>query len=103
MPGYERNAIPDEHRDHADDELVDRVFVKKRGDELAASHQPDVLAGELSKTAHERADWTLHELHAGRGVGWRRVAGEHDVPALPGGRPPQAQARPARLPAKYMR
>jgi hypothetical protein len=37
-PRYERNAIPDEDRDHADDELVDRLFVKKGGDELASAN-----------------------------------------------------------------
>ena len=36
-PRYERNAIPNEHRDHTDDEIVDRVFVKKGGDELTAA------------------------------------------------------------------
>jgi len=62
-PRYEWNAIPNEHRDHTDDELVNRVFVKKGGDELTAAHQPDVLAGLLPKTAHEWADGTVHELH----------------------------------------
>ena len=36
-PRYERNAILNEHRDHTDDDLVDRVFVKKGGDELTAA------------------------------------------------------------------
>ena len=61
---YQWNAIPNEHRDHGDDELVDRVLVEKGGNELAAAHQPDVLARLLSKTAHEWADRTVHELHA---------------------------------------
>src|SRR5206468_6835760 len=60
-PRDEWNAIANEHRDHPDDELVDRVLVEKRGDELTAAHQPDVLARLLSKTAHERADRTVHE------------------------------------------
>src|SRR5260370_36789242 len=61
---YQWNAIPNEHWGHTDDELVDRLLVKKGGDELAAAHQPDILAGLLSKTAHEWADCTVHELHA---------------------------------------
>jgi hypothetical protein len=63
-PRYERNAITNKHWGHADDELVDRVVVKKGGDQLAASHQPDILARLVSKTAHEWADCTVHELHA---------------------------------------
>ncbi len=63
-PRYQWNAIPNEHWGHTDDELVDRPLVKKGGDELAAAHQPDILARLLSKTAHEWADCTVHELHA---------------------------------------
>src|SRR6266849_2018945 len=60
---YQWNAIPNEHWGHTDDELVDRLLVKKGSDELAAAHQPDILARLLSKTAHEWADCTVHELH----------------------------------------
>ena len=63
-PRYQWNAIANEYWDHADDELIDCLLVKKRGDELAAAHQPDVLARVLSKTAHEWPDCTVHELHA---------------------------------------
>src|SRR6266513_1405078 len=58
---YQWNAISNKNWDHADDELVDRVLVKKGGDELAAAHQPDILARVLAKTAHEWADCTIHE------------------------------------------
>ena len=61
---YQWNAIPNKHWRHSDDELVDRLRVKKGGDELAAAHQPDILARLLSKTAHECSDCTVHELHA---------------------------------------
>src|SRR5205809_4566960 len=44
-PRDQWNAIPDEHRDHTDDELVDRALVEEGGDEPASAHQPDVLAG----------------------------------------------------------
>jgi hypothetical protein len=63
-PRYQWNAIPNKHWGHTDDELVDRLLVKKGGDEFAAAHQPDILARVLSKTAYERADCTAHELHA---------------------------------------
>src|SRR5437773_2229163 len=81
-PRDQWNAIPDEHRDHTDDELVDRALVEEGGDEPASAHQPDVLAGLFPEAAHERADFTACELHARRGVGRRRVAGEDDVPTL---------------------
>ena len=61
---YQWNAVPNKHGDHTDDELVDRLSVKKGGDEIAPAHQPDILARLLSKTAHEWADCTVHELHA---------------------------------------
>jgi hypothetical protein len=81
-PRYQWNAIPNKHRGHTDDELVDRVLVKKGGDELAAPHQPDILARALSKTGHERADWPVHKFHAWRRAGWPRLTGEDDVPTL---------------------
>ena len=40
------------------------TFVFSRHAPPAAAHQPDILAGPLSKTAHEWADCTVHELHA---------------------------------------
>src|SRR2546430_6289101 len=75
-PRYQWNAIPNKHWGHTDDELIDRLLVKKGGDDLAAAHQPDVLARLLSKTAHEWTDGTVHELHAWRGVGWWRMTRE---------------------------
>src|SRR6267143_4907356 len=69
-PRYQRDAVPNENGDHADDELVDRLRVKKRGDDLSTAHQPDILARLLSKTGHEWADCNVRELHAWRGVDW---------------------------------
>jgi len=62
-PPYQWNSISDKHRHHGDHELVDRMFVKKRGDELAAAHQPNILARLLSKTAYEWTDLIVHKLH----------------------------------------
>src|SRR5262249_3756944 len=92
-PRYQWNAIPNEYGDHTDDELVDHLLVQKGGDELAAAHQPDVLAGMLAKTAYEGADGAADELHAWRGVGRWRMAGEDDVPTLRVELRPQAQAQ----------
>src|SRR5258708_728293 len=102
-PRDQWNAIPNEHRGHADDELVDRAIVKKGGDELASAHQPDVLARLLSKTAYERADRTAHELHTRRGVGRWRLTGEDDVPTFRVELRPQGQGRLVGLPAKQLR
>src|SRR5689334_4210493 len=76
---YQWNAVPNKHRDHTDHKLVDRVLVKKRGDELAATHQPDVLAGLVSKPAYVWTDGAVHKLHAWRNVGRWRVTGKDDV------------------------
>src|SRR2546429_6128954 len=81
-PRYQGDAVPNENGGHTDDELVDRLRVKKRGDDLATAHQPDILARPLSKTAHEWADCIVHELHARRNVSRRRMTGENDGPTL---------------------
>src|ERR1700716_843400 len=97
---YQWNAVPNKHWGHTDDELIDHLLVEKGRDELAAAHQPDILARVLSKTAHERGDCTVHELHAWRGVGWWRTTGEDDVPTLRVELRSQAQAHLVSLPAK---
>src|SRR5437667_864431 len=61
-PRQQWDPLPDENGGHTNDELVDRPRVKKRGDDLAAAHQPDILARPLAKTAHEWADCIVHEL-----------------------------------------
>src|SRR5256885_8014632 len=60
----ERNAVPDEDRHDADDELVDRLGVEKGGNDLAAAHQPDVLTGPFAKSPNECGDVAVHEFHA---------------------------------------
>src|SRR5207249_10318765 len=63
-PRYQWDAVPNENGDHTDDELVDRLRVKKRGDDPATAHQPDILARLRSKAAHEWPDGIVHELHS---------------------------------------
>jgi hypothetical protein len=63
-PRYQWDAVPNENGDHTDDELIDRLRVKKRGDDLSTAHQPNILARLLSKMPHEWADCIVHELHA---------------------------------------
>ena len=60
---YQWNAVSNKDWDHADDELVDRVLIEKGGDQIAAAHQPDILAGLLSKTAYEWPNAAVHELN----------------------------------------
>ena len=61
---YQWNAIANEDWGYTDDELIDCLLVKKGGDEVAAAHQPDILAGLLSKTVYELSDCAVHEFHA---------------------------------------
>src|SRR5438309_11481678 len=98
-PRYQGDAVPNENGGHTDDELVDRLRVKKRGDDLATAHQPDILACVLSKTIHERTDCIVHELHAWRYVGWRRMTREDDVPIFRVELRSHAQTRFVGLPA----
>src|SRR4030095_830778 len=102
-PRYQWNAIPDKHWGHTDDEIVDCLLVKKRGDELAAAHQPDILAGERSKTVHKWADGIVHKLDAWRDIGWWRMTGEDDGPAPRVELRSHAQARLVGFPAKHRR
>src|SRR5512143_3832585 len=76
------DAVADEQRYDTDDELVDRLLVEKGRDEVAAAHQPDVLAGLLSKSAYVGPDRIVHELHARRDIGWRPMTREDDARTL---------------------
>jgi hypothetical protein len=102
-PRYQGNAITYEHWNHTDHELVDRLLVEEGGDEITAAHQPEVLPGLLSETAHEWADGAVHELHALRDIWRRRMAGENDGPVLRVELRPQPQTRLVGLPAKDLR
>src|SRR5215510_3823066 len=99
---YEWNTVSNKDWDYTDDELVDCLLVEKASDELAAAHQPDILARLFSKTAYEWADRTAHELHACRGVGWWRITRENDVATRVKFRT-HSQARFVGLTAKYLR
>src|SRR5947207_11218354 len=80
-PRDQRDAVPNEHGDHTDGELVDRLRVEKRGDDLATAHQPDVLAGLFSQMAHQWADGIIHELHLCRSVSRPGMTGADEVPS----------------------
>src|SRR6185503_21380283 len=89
---YQWNSIPNEHWNHTDDELIDCILVKKRGDDLTATHQPDILARLLSKTAYKGGDWFVRELHTWRRVCRRRLTGEDDASIPPVEPGPHSQA-----------
>src|SRR6185295_5316791 len=97
---YQGDTLPNKHRGHTDDELVDRLRVQKGGDDLAAAHQPDILAGLLSKPAHEWADCIVYKLHAGRGVRWWVMTREDDGTIFGIELCSQAQTRFVGLPAE---
>src|SRR5437660_2170478 len=76
---YQRYALADEGRDDADDELIDRHFIEKGGDELAATHHPNILSGFSAHLFRECTNRLRYETHAD-GDRWRgRLTREHVV------------------------
>src|SRR6266571_3889159 len=72
----ERNAVSDEDRNDADDELVDRLRIEKRGDDFTAAHQPDILALAFSQAMHEHRDCLVGEFDGWRSIARTRMARE---------------------------
>jgi hypothetical protein len=62
----ERNSFADEHRDNADDELVNRALIEEGPDDLTSTHQPDVLASLLAEALGKGTDRLGNELDTGR-------------------------------------
>jgi hypothetical protein len=59
---YKRNAISDKCRNDANDELVDRLRIKKGGDDFTAAHQPDISALALAKSIREHTNCLVREF-----------------------------------------
>src|SRR5882762_4178984 len=80
MPcGKQWNAFPAKDWHHGDNELVNRVLVQEGPDDVASSHQPDVLASFLAEVFGEGTDRIADEVDA-RGHGSsRRPPREHIV------------------------
>jgi hypothetical protein len=76
------DALSNEDWDHTDNKLVDRLLVKKGGDDLPAAHQPDILAGLLSETVHEWTYGFVHEVYSRWGFRWRWVTRKDNVRIL---------------------
>src|SRR5262249_52968019 len=74
----ERNAISDKYRNDANDKLVDRLRIKKRGDDFTAAHQPDIFALAFSKSVHEPTDCLVCEFDGWRSILWTRMTREDD-------------------------
>src|SRR5947207_7379660 len=73
------NAFPDEDWDHGDDELVNRLLVQERSDDLASAHHPEVLAGLRAEAFCEGRDRLGDEVDAGRNRSRRLPPREHIV------------------------
>src|SRR5689334_4717326 len=71
------NALPDERRHDADNELVNRALVKEGPDDLTSAHHPDVLASLLAEAFGKGPDRLGDELDADRHGCKGRPAGEH--------------------------
>src|SRR5690348_15905156 len=74
----ERNAVSDKYRNDANDKLVDRPRIEKRGDDFTAAHQPDVFALALSQSIHERPNGLGRELDGRWSIRWTRMTREND-------------------------
>src|SRR5262249_15670133 len=72
-----RYAFSDEGWNDGDDELVDRSLVQERGNEVAATHHPDILAGFLPEPFDERADRFSDEFDTARDRCRQRVSRKH--------------------------
>src|SRR5687767_6562275 len=88
----EGNAIPDEGRHDCDDELVNRVLIEERTDDVPSAHHPDVLAGLRAEAFSERGDRLGDEVDADGHGSRRRLPGEHIVHAARTERCAQLQA-----------
>src|SRR5262245_21426893 len=99
----EGNALADERGDDADDELVNGVRVKKRRDDLAAAHHPDILPGPLAEAFDECANRLRDEFDAGRDRGRSRASRKHVVHVIAGEPGAQLYAEVERLAADDLR
>src|SRR5215467_13862676 len=80
MPGCnEGSAFPDERRYDADDELVNRILVKKGSDDLASAHHPNVLASLRAQAFGKGTDRLGDEVDACGNGSRRRPPREHIV------------------------
>src|SRR5712691_4148575 len=100
---YERNAISDKYRNDANDELVDRLRIKKRGDDFTAAHQPDIFALAFSKSIHVHTDCLVCEFDGWRSIFWTLMTREDDRSILGIELCSHAQTRFVGLPAKQFR
>ena len=100
---YERNAISDEYRNDANDELVDRLRIKKRGDDFTAAHQPDIFALAFSKSLHVHANCLVCEFDGRWSIFWTRMMREDDGSTLGIELCSHAQTRVVGLPAEHFR
>src|SRR5262249_25403445 len=73
----EGNTFPDKRRHDANDELINRVLVKKGTDDFASAHQPDIFAGLLAQAFGKCTDRLLDELDASGYERRWRPASEH--------------------------
>src|SRR5258708_40065133 len=76
----EWKAFPNEDWYNGDNELIDRVFVQERRNELAASHHADGLGWLAAKAFGKRTNRLRDEFDASRHGCRRRLAREHVVP-----------------------
>ena len=78
----EGNAFADEGWHDGDNELVDRRLIQEGPDDLASTHNPDVLASLRAEAVGKGADRLGNEVNAGGDGSRRRVPREHIVDGI---------------------
>ncbi len=75
----EGNAFADENGHDGDDELVDRLLVQERRDDLASAHHPNVLARLRAEAFGKGSDGLGNEADTSGHGSRRRLPREHIV------------------------
>ncbi len=100
---YERDAVSDKYRNDANDELVDRLRIKKRGDDFTAAHQPDIFAVAFSKSINEHIYCLVSEFDGRWSIFWTRMTREDDGSTIGIELCSHAHTRVVGLPAEHFR
>src|SRR5215471_17867539 len=67
----QRNALPDESRNHVNHELINSAGVEKRSDDPSSAHHPDVFAFLPAQALRKFGDRLGDKLKAGEDFLWR--------------------------------
>ena len=63
---HKRNPFSDEDRNYVDVKLVNFTGIEERGNQLAATHHPDLFARRRAQALRKRLHRLRHEIDASR-------------------------------------